>query len=694
MQRIREAAQNLRVQLEVLKVRAEPAAPYAFAVIVGAGAAAGAIVFRELIADFDRLFFGWLADDVLGGLGDWRVVLIPAIGGLFVGPIIYFFAREAKGHGVPEVMLALEAERGRIRPRVAVVKSVASAICIGSGGSVGREGPIVQIASAIGSTIGQIARLSDDDVRLLVAAGAAGGISATFNAPIAGVFFALEVILRRFNARNFGVVVLSSVVATAVAHARFGDQRAFLIPEYTLESPFEYPLYAVLGVIAAFAAVLFVWLLYKCEDLFDAVPIAEWVKPAVGGIGVGLLGVAFIDVLGVGYGSGPGGLAIPSALEGDRTFQVLVALAGLKILATSVTIGSGGSGGVFAPSLFIGAMAGGAFGSFVNTVWPGNTGPSGAYALVGMGAVFAGGARAPITAIIILFEMTRDYSIILPLMTAVVISTVVAQLIMRESIYTLKISRRGIELGEPRERSVLARIAVGRAWRPDFEVVNVATPLEELMEVFSGRAGREGALPVVDDQRRLVGVVAPSDLDKVVEGKSSAQTVEDVATKNPVTVYPDETLDEAVRRMGDRSLRQLPIVSRGNRAILLGVLRRSDVFAAYSQAAADTPIGTGRSRRAPLMGLEAYGMEVVELLLGEDAPAVAHTLGSLDLPRESVVISIVRDGRAVIPRGDVTFSPGDRVVVAVLPKAKAHVTKKLTGAVEKDGDGAARRRDA
>ncbi|MFQ5879456.1 MAG: chloride channel protein [Dehalococcoidia bacterium] len=649
--------------------------PYGLAIVVGLGAGAGAILFRELISAFDWLFFNRLATG-FGALGDWRVVLLPVVGGLFVGPLIYFLAREAKGHGVPEVMLAVETAGGRIRSRVAIVKSLASALTIGSGGSVGREGPIVQIASTIGSAVGQLARLPDDYVRLLVAAGAAGGISATFNAPIAGVFFALEVILRHFNVRNFGVVVLSSVVADAIARSRFGDQPAFLIPSYELESPLEFPLYALLGVLAALVALLFVWSLYKTEDLFDSAKLPEWVKPALGGVGIGLLGLWFVDLFGVGYGSGPSRFAIPSVLGGERELDVLIALAGLKILATSVTIGSGGSGGVFAPSLFIGAMVGAAFGNLVNGAWPGITAPAGAYATVGMAAVFAGAARAPITAIIILFEMTRDYFIILPLMTAVVISTAIAQLIRIDTIYSLKLRRRGIEIGERRAEPLLAAIPVGQAMSRDFEVVRHDVPASDLLEAFSGHAAREGALPVVDGNSRLVGLVTPSDVQRMLDRDLSSLTVADVATKNLVTVYPDQSLDEAIRHMSVQSLRQLPVVSRRDPSILLGLLRRSDVFAAYSHVAP--------AQRAPvaalsgLARLEAYGTEVVEISLDADSPLLGKALKDIALPTDSIVASIIRTGAAIIPRGGTTIAEGDRLLVVTAPVSKGTVLDTLS----------------
>lgn len=664
------------LDLGTMRSNLEPFVPYTLAVVVGLGAGVGAIVFRELISAFDWVFFDQLADNGLSALGDWRVVLIPVVGGMLVGPLIYFLAREAKGHGVPEVMLAVETEGGRIRPRVAVVKTLASALTIGSGGSVGREGPIVQISAAIASTLGQMAHLSEDNLRLLVAAGAAGGISATFNAPIAGVFFALEVILRHFNVRNFSVVVLSSVVASAIGVAYFGDQPAFLIPEYRLESVFELPLYALLGVVAGLAALTFIWILYKTEDAFDRLPLPDWTKAAIGGLGVGLLGLWFVDLLAVGYGSGPSQSAIPSALAGDRSLQVLTALAGLKIVATSLTIGSGGSGGVFAPSLFIGAMLGGAFGDVVNRFWPGVTAPSGAYAMVGMAAVFAGAARAPITSIIILFEMTRDYSIILPLMIAVVTSTLVAQVVRRETIYTLKLQRKGVDISDRPEQPILASIPVGRAMSHNFEVIRANMPVSELLDVFSGGGAYGGGLPVLDSDKRLVGIVTETDLERALDKDPSNLTVGEMATKSLVTVYPDQTLDEAVRRMSGQSLRQLPVVSRSDQSVLLGIVRRSDVFAAYGRTPARQ--SGARRRGSPLAHLETYDTELVEVSVDSDSLVVGKALKEIDLPDESIIVSIVRDGAAIIPRGSVTLIAGDRLTVVTTPEAKEAAVRGLT----------------
>ena len=313
---------------------------FATSILVGVGAGLGATIFRWLIDNFRRIAFE---------LGSWaefgwlRLLLVPAIGGLIVGLLVYFWAREAKGHGVPEVMEAVALRGGRIRPRVALVKALASSVCIGSGGSVGREGPIVQIGSAIGSSLGQALNFSNERIRSLVACGAAGGIAATFNAPIAGAIFAIEVILGRFHTLYFGAVVISAVVADVVAQTLGGEGRAFDIPEYALKSPWELLLYALLGVVAALLSVGYSRGLYLMEDLWEKVRGPEWIKPAIGGLLLGAVGLlsfkvdGFPRVFGVGYDS------ISDALLGRLTLQVAMALLLFKMASTWITLGSGGS---------------------------------------------------------------------------------------------------------------------------------------------------------------------------------------------------------------------------------------------------------------------------------------------------------------------------------------------------------------
>ena len=543
------------------------------AVVVGVAAGLGAVLFRWLIKSFQWLFMDG-GSHVFGFLGQYYIILIPAIGGLLVGPLVYFFAREAKGHGVPEVMEAVALRGGRIRARVAVVKILASSICIGSGGSVGREGPIVQIGSTVGSTIGQWLKLPEETVRILVACGAAGGIAATFNAPIAGVLFAMEVILRRVVTRRFGYVIISAVVADFLAQAFLGNVRAFSLPEFGMVSGWEFTFYIVLGVFAALAAQAFTRLLYWTEDRFASIKIPEYLKAGIGGLAVGAIGLYSLDILGVGYEG------ITKALSGNLALGVVLSYVAFKIIATSITLGSGGSGGVFAPSLFIGAMVGTAVGQVFGWLFPSITAPAGAYGIVGMAAVFSGAARAPFTAILIIFEMTGNYAIILPLMTAVVISTFVSRAIKRENIYTIKLLRRGVDLDQEEMGDVLRTTTVKEAMTRDYPTVPSTTTMSKITKMFQ-KTGHHG-FPVVDEKGSLIGVLTEIDVTRNMENAAvdNKLTAVDIVAKNPFVVYPDQTLDRLVEVIEESEAR-IPVVSRENNTQLLGVLGRHELLSAY-----------------------------------------------------------------------------------------------------------------
>ncbi len=414
-------------------------------VLTGLGSV-GFIYVLEAVTTFAR---GPVAG-VLSRFGPAELVLLPALGGLLVGPIVHRFAREAKGHGVPEVMTALALRGGRIRKRVVTVKVIASSLTIGFGGAAGREGPMVQIGSAIGSTVGQWTRLTSNNVRTLVTCGAAGGIAATFNAPIAAAIFSMEVLTGRIHT-DFLLVLLTSLSSCMIARHFLGNFPAFTSPVYDLVSPLELPLYFLMGILIGTAAIGYVKLLYRSEDLFGAWVFPDYLKPAVGGLMVGLILRYFPEV----YGSGLP--AVESALWVRFSWQLLLALFFAQLMANCATLGSGGSGGVFAPSLYMGAMLGGAFGSFTHSMFPEWTAGSGAYAMVGMAAFFAAAAKAPTTSILILFEMTNDYRIMLPLMAATVGSVYVSHRLFPLTIYTLKLHRRGISFphGEDTERPVV-----------------------------------------------------------------------------------------------------------------------------------------------------------------------------------------------------------------------------------------------
>ncbi len=630
------------------------------ALLVGVGAGLGAVVFRRLIDFFQWGFYGWLGG-LLGAIQPYQLLILPALGGLIFGPLIYLFAREAKGHGVPEVMEAVALRGGRIRPQVAVIKSLASAVCIASGGSIGREGPIAQIGSAIGSTIGQYFHLSDERVKNLVACGAAGGIAATFNAPIAGAIFALEVILGQLHAVYFGAVVISAVTADVIAHYFEGDLRAFSIPDYSLVSPWELLLYVGLGILMAGASVAFSRLLYLSEDLWDSFPFPEYLKPVLGGLLLGVVGIlspkigGFPRVFGVGYDS------ISEALFGNLALQLTFGLFILKLLATILTLGSGGSGGIFAPSLFMGAMLGEAFGQVAGQLFPGVTAPPGAYALVGMSAFFTGAAHAPVTAILILFELTGNYQIILPLMLATVTSTLISRELSRESIYTLKITRRGVHLQEGKDIDVMQTITVGEAMSRSMDVVSCDLPLDDLAREFE-RSHHHG-FPVVDQEGRLIGVVTLQDLDRALEsGIGDNAVVRDIATcQNLVTASEEEPMWSALRKLGVRDIGRLPVVRTGTKDQLVGVVRRKDIIQAYNMAIIQRARHQSRAERQQLGKI--IDSQFLELELSSSSPVIGKRISEINLPEDCLIVSIQRGRKLFIAHGSSQMESGDQLTV-------------------------------
>lgn len=522
----------------------------------------------------------WVAANVFSFLGDFKIAVVPVLGALAAGPLIYRGAIEAKGHGVPEVMEAVALRGGRIRPRVALVKSVASAFTIGSGGSAGREGPIVQIGATLGSSLAQFFDMSESRMRTLVAAGAAAGVAAAFNAPLAGVFFSLEVILQRFTTRGFAVVVLSAISSSVVWRAFKGNAPVFDVPLFSLESPIELLFYLGLGAAAAVVAVAFVWTLYRIEDLFEEMRFLEDLKPALGAVPVGLLGVASVLVFGTGIEG------INQALRGELAVTTLLMLLAAKIAATSFTLGSGASGGIFSPSLFLGAMLGGVFGRVLTEQFPGVAGPEGAYVLVGMAAVFAAAAQAPMTSILIVFEMTNDYRIMLALMLACVTSTLVYGALKRDSIYMVKLRRKGVELDQGRARHLLESVPVARVFVRDVPVLQMPSSFEDAVALLEET--NQDALLVVSDGR-LFGTVFASDIREALA--EERHDLSDVISKDVPACRVEESLDDALRKMAPRGLHVLPVIDSEGR--VLGSVSREAIFRAYGTALAEEERGAG-----------------------------------------------------------------------------------------------------
>ncbi|MCB2154130.1 chloride channel protein [bacterium] len=582
------------------------------AVAVGLLAGLCAVGFREMIHLVQGV--AWKESkytlDHIRDLPVWWKLVVPTVGMLIVGLIVQFFASEAKGHGVPEVMEAVILRNSRIRPRVVIGKMIASALCIGTGGSVGREGPIVQVGASLGSTAGQWLGLGERRMRTLVGCGAGAGIAAAFNAPVAGALFAVEIILGDFAVTQFSPIVLASVSATVVSRHFHGDFPAFPVPKYSLETPWELFGYGALGILAGLGALAFIRILYWSEDSFEKIKVPLAVKTTVGGLLVGLIAIRFPQVLGVGYE------AIDDALGGNTAWTMLLMLALVKIVGVSITIGSGGSGGIFAPSLFIGAMLGGAIGTVMGVIAPGAVASPGAYALVGMGAMVAAATHAPITAILIIFELTNDYKIILPLMISCIIATLLSSQLQKASIYTLKLLRRGIDVTEEPSANLLKNVKTERAMRKAEAKVKPSDPLTAVIGKFIDHPG--DSIFVVGEEDRFLGAITIDEIRPIMSDPSSFEHLiiaEDLMVSGSLPVIsPDDSLDSVMQAMGDYRY-EAPVVKDGK---LRGAIRPDDVIRQYNEAlfkreTAPTMAAaiTRQSTMHPIPGVEDLGLAEV-----------------------------------------------------------------------------------
>ncbi len=643
------------------------------ATLIGLVGGYGAVGFRLLIKQMQIGIWqpeGEISD--AGGLLEWIrelpawwVIGAPAAGGLLVGWIVARFAPEARGHGVPEVMEAVALRHGRIRPRVVAAKALASSVCIASGGSVGREGPIVQIGSAIGSTIGQWLHVSPRRLRTLVGCGAAAGVAATFNAPVAGALFAVEVILGDFGVPQFSPIVIASVIATVVSRHYLGDLPAFEIPQYSLEHPGELIAYAVLGLLAGLVAIGFTRSLHTSEELFERVPLPAPLKAAFGGAVIGCIALLAPEVLGVGYE------AMNTALAGLAGVALLGGLLLAKIVAVSVTIGSGGSGGVFAPSLFLGACLGGMVGGVMDLWFPGAA-PPGAYALVGMGAMVSAATHAPITAIMILFELTTDYQIILPLMISCIIGTLVMSRLHGDSIYTIKLRRRGVNIRSGQDVDLLRRVPVSEVVREDVPVVAAHDPFLPLLQMLY--QGSDSAIYVVDAERRLLGVITLAKLRPVLEDIGAVKgllVAEDVADVDTPVVEAADHLDVVLQKLDQAYRDEMPVVADGR---LIGAVHISDVLERYRREVFKYQMTDDMAASLPAASEEVVMRRVGGFVMAEvDAPGalLGRSLQQADFRlRHGVNVLLVRahvpgeeSADPQPPQADYTFQAGDRLVV-------------------------------
>ena len=556
------------------------------AVAVGLLAGAGNIAYRRLIDLVHWAVFetGW---DILGLDAGFPFIiflpLIPAAGAALLIPLDMLFPGEVRGYGLPRFLEVVNLKGAVFRARTLIVKSVASAITIGTGGSAGTEGPIAQIGGTLGSLVGQVLRVGQERMRTLVACGVAGGIAGTFNAPIAGVFFAHEIVLlRTFDATSFTPIVISSGLGALVTRTLEGNRPAFEIPRhYALRSPYELIFYTMLGILVALVAVLFIRSFYGIGDRFQKIEIPERYKPLLGAALTGAIGIALPQILGDGYEF------VEQALAGDMAGWLLVTLAFAKIAATGLTLGSGNAGGVFAPSLFIGAMLGGGFGTAVTALFPRISAGPGAYALVGMGGFLAAATHAPMTAMFLIFEMTGEYSVILPIMFVSVIGYTVCRYFQRESIDSLELARRGIHLEEGREVGLLESIRAGDIMNRDVEVIHEGTPLRQLLQFIP--SSRHVTFPLVDDEGRLSGILSLQDFREVAyeQGLEDLIVAKELGTQDVITIFPDQNLRDALAKIGYRNIEHLPVVSREDPRKVIGMLSRGDIITAYNKALID-----------------------------------------------------------------------------------------------------------
>ncbi len=507
------------------------------------------------------------------------VLLIPGIGITLAAYLANTYATEAKGHGVPEVMSAMARKAGMMRPRVALVKAAVSAICIGSGGSVGQVGPSVQIGSVLASTFGQAFKMSENGMKTLVACGSAAGIAAIFNAPITGTIFASEVILGNLGLNNITPVLISSVVGSAMARIFIGDEPAFFVPAFALESPWELILYCMLGVLAGILATAFTKTFYTLDDVFGSIRASYITKAIIGGAVIGIVGIFFPQLFGLGFDTLNNLLYDTASLS----LALIIVLCLLKMVLTSVTLAAGGSGGVYGPSLFIGALMGSAFGVVFNHVMPFEMASPEAYGVVGMSGFLAGATHAPIQAIFIAFELTGDYHEVIPIMLASVLSTLTAKRLLKDSIYTLKNKRRGerIEIGQ--DLSLLERVYVADVMEKKFTHVTRDTSFIKLLRTL--HKSKMDMVPVMDENGAFYGIVDFHHVRTAIHSETVHNLViaDDVTLANPITVTPSTNLADAFTELGMLDTNGLPVVSDDDPKKLVGIVSRSSIVARYKK---------------------------------------------------------------------------------------------------------------
>jgi H+/Cl- antiporter ClcA len=551
----------------------------------GVGLLAGGVAYLlyKLIGLFTNLaFYHRFAADFTSAqhnqLGLW-VIVIPVVGGVIVGFMAKYGCEKIKGHGIPEAMEAVLVNRSRIQPRVAILKPVSAAVAIGTGGPFGAEGPIIQTGGALGSLVGQVLHCTASERKVLLACGAAAGMSATFNTPIAGVILAIELLLFEFKSRSFIPLVIASTLATAVHMQLLGGGPMFAVSAMDFGIPHALPFYLVLGVVCGLAAVAFSKVLYWAEDQFEKLPVDELWWPALGALGLGVIGYFVPQVLGVGYDT------IGDILNAHLALKLLLVVMIAKATALVISLGSGTSGGLLAPMFMSSAALGGTFALIVNHIFPGANLAPGAFALVAMGAVFGAASRATFTFIIFAFEITRDYNAVLPLMLVCVIADGVAMLVMpKSSIMTEKLARRGLRIHQDYEADILQQVTASETMDRDVPTFPADMRIGELADRIAHRdpdVSRHQGMLIVDAEGKLSGLITRGDVLRALDrDPSGMMSILEVGARNLVVTHPDELLHDASTKMLRHNIGRLPVVDRNDPRRVLGYLGRPGILAA------------------------------------------------------------------------------------------------------------------
>lgn len=553
------------------------------AAFIGLMSGLAIIAFRESVDFVHEVVFVGGYELLRIGEGGWRrllLPLLPMVGAIALIPLSLAFPGKVNGYGLTAFLRRVNLENGVIRGRNIFIKIAATALTIGSGNSAGVEGPIAQIGGAVGSQVGQRFRVSGKRMKVFIAAGSAGGIAGIFNAPLAGIFFAAEIVLLgTYEISSFAALVIASALATVVSRAYYGEIPAFPIPDFEIVNyVVEIPLYALMAVVVGLLAVVHIRFFYYIRDKFQAIPIHPQIKPIIGAFMVGCIGIFFPQIMGDGYEY------IENTLAGQGIIWVMVALVFLKSIATAITLGSGGAGGVFAPALFIGAVIGGAFGGGVHYFFPEYTASSGAYATVGIGAFLAASTHAPLTAIFLLFEMTGNNMVIVPVMLTAVLGTMIATRFYHDSIDTVDFTRQGIDIHEGREVAIMKSIRVGKAITEDVNFISENANINHLLQLFR-LAQNSFYFPVVNNKGLMVGVVSMQDVKTILHDAEQrvCYLVGAICTRDVIMLTPDDNLYDAMQLFDVKGIDEIPVVERLEEPWVLGMLKRQEVIAAYNR---------------------------------------------------------------------------------------------------------------